>query len=214
MNQNKKPLKIKNDRYKKEKDNREHIDLQENPQYTGIAKKIEWGKSILIVLLILGVVGAFIMNIGNLSVSKFNNFIKTVNIFGVEAAGKPEFFIDLDDSSTVCYYKNSIVAIRRNMLDIYNLNGRLLDQSPLNYSNPVLKTSERYIISYDLGTNKMEVFDYILSQVYKYKGERPIYSASVTNKGNIVYITSERKYKSEVYVLDNRFEAVFGCGFG
>jgi len=100
------------------------------------------------------------------------------------------------------------------MLDIYNLNGRLLDRSPLNYSNPVLKTSERYIIAYDLGTNKMEVFDYILSQVYKYKGERPIYSASVTNKGNVVYITSERRYKSEVYVMDSRFEVIFGCGFG
>jgi len=225
MMNNKKPVKIKNDGYKKkgvtgfntyaEKTKTgDPPDLPENPHYTGIARKIEWGKSILIVLLIFFILGAALLNFGDLSVAKFNNFLRGINIFGPGASAKPEFYVDSDDPSSIGYYKNNIAVVKKNALDIYNTGGRLVDQFKLTYSNPVLKTSEKYILIYDLGTDKMEIFDASLTRVHTYKSGRPVYSAEVTDKGGVVYITSEKGYNSAVYVMDNKFRYIFGCTYG
>jgi hypothetical protein len=59
----------------------------------------------------------------------------------------------------------------------------------------------------------MEIFN-SFSRVYEYRGEGPIYGANVTDRGNVVYITSERGYNSAVYVMNNAFVNIFKCKFG
>ena len=224
------PLKIKNDGYKnksknisggnvyakekaKETANTDSVELPVNKYYFGVSYALKFAKWILGVFLALFVAAGVIFNSGELSADNLGYLFDYINIQVPAAPGKSEFYIELDEMSSVCYYKNNIAVLRKNRLDIYDINGRKNFSSGLVYSNPVLKTSDRYILAYDLGMNKLEIFN-VYARVYEYKETGPIYGAQVTDMGNVVYITSEKGYQSVVYVMNRDLKNVFECRFG
>jgi len=226
MNKNNKnpgPPKIKNDGYRKkagsggrtyarETGNTDARDFPENKYYLDAAYKIKWIKWLSAVILVLFFFAGIIFNPKEVNAENLGYLLRYINIQGSNRAVKTEFQIELDESSSICYYKNNIAVLRKNRLDIYDLNGRKNFNSKLAYSVPVLKASDKYIIAYDLGTNKMEVFN-SFSRIYEYKGDKPVYFAEVTNQGNIVYASSEKNYKSAVYVMNSGFNVTYRCLF-
>ena len=182
-------------------------ELPENEYYTDIAYKFKWAKWLLVIFLLIFIVAQVIMNPKELNADNLKYLFRYINIQGSNKSIKTEFYIELDEASSICYYKNNIAVLRKNRIDIYDMNGRKNFTHKLIYSNPVVKASDKYIIAYDLGMNKMEIFN-SFSRVYEYKNQGPVYGAHVTDNGNVVYITSENGYKSVVYVLDSGFEDI------
>ena len=220
QNNKNKPLKIKDggrgktaDYIKKQK-NRAPAGAEppENKYYRAIAEKLRLAKFCVLAFLVLFVFAGVIFNSKELNSGNFWYLLRYLNIQSPNTSAKPEFYADLDEASSICYYKNNIAVLRKNRLDIYDTNGKKNFTSKLIYSNPVLKASDRYILSYDLGSEKMEIFN-AFSKVYEYKGDRPVYGAVITDKGNLAYITSEKGYASAVYVLNSSFETKFRCFF-
>ncbi|MCL1792379.1 MAG: DUF5711 family protein [Oscillospiraceae bacterium] len=220
MEKHKKPLKIKGDGYgkkngygkKPETQGPAEAEPKKNRYYSAIADKIRIAKFCVIAFLALFAFGGMILNSKELNSGNFWYLLRYLNIQGPSASAKPEFYAELDETSSICYYKNNIAVLRKNRLDIYDTNGKKNFTSKLVYSNPTLKASDRYIISYDLGSEKLEIYN-AFSKVYEYKGDRPIYGATVTDKGNVAYVTSEKGYASAVYVLNSSFETKFRCFF-
>lgn len=220
MDKRDKPAKIKNDGYNRknsyEKKPKPAAPADPNPPenkyYSDIADKIRFAKFCVIAFLVLFVFGGVVLNSKELNTGNFWYLLRYLNIQGSNASAKSEFYVELDESSSLCYYRNNIAVLRKNRLDIYDANGKKNFTSKLIYSNPVLKASDRYILSYDLGSEKMEIFN-AFSRVYEYKGDRPIYGAVITDKGNVAYVTSEKGYASAVYVLNGAFETKFKCFF-
>lgn len=220
QNNKNRPLKIKDDGrskkagYIKKPQNQAPAEAEppENKYYRAIAEKIRLAKFCVLGFLVLFVFGGVILNSKELNTGNFWYLLRYLNIQSPNSSAKPEFYAELDEVSSICYYKNNIAVLRKNRLDIYDTNGKKNFTSKLIYSNPVLKASDRYILSYDLGSEKMEIFN-AFSRVYEYKGERPVYGAMITDKGNLAYITSEKGYASAVYVLNSSFETKFRCFF-
>ena len=224
------PLKVKNDgyngyrrrkkpdlaqkKYIKESAGADSIDydMPENKYYSNIADKIKLAKWFLIVFLVLFIFGGMILNSKELNADNLSYLLRYLNIQGSNKSVKSDFYVELDEESSICYYKNNIAVLRKNRLDIYDMNGKRNFTSRLIYSNPVLKTSDKYILTYDLGANKLEIFN-SFSRVFEYKGERPVYNAQITDKGNIVYVSDEKGYNSAVYVMNNGFSVIFRCLF-
>jgi len=198
------PLKIKN------AGTVESTELIENKYYSNIAYRVKWIKWLSRVFLVLFFFAGIIFYPREVNVENFGYLLRYINIQGSGKSVKSEFQIELDEASSICYYKNNIAVLRKNRLDIYDMNGRKNYTSKLVYSIPVLRTSDKYLIAYDLGTNKMGIFN-SFSKLYEYKGDRPVYFAEITNKGNIVYVTSEKKYQSAVNIMNNGFNIVYRC---
>ena len=219
------PLKIKNDGYKRRKRavQRSYIkqpnqqipvdfDMPENKYYSHIADRIKLVKWILITFLVLFIFGGMILNSKELNADNLSYLLRYLNIQNSNKSVKSEFYIELDEASSICYYKNNIAVLRKNRIDIYDMNGKRNFTSKLVYSNPILKTSDKYIIAYDLGMNKLEIFN-SSSRLFEYKGDKPVYNAQVTDRGNVVYVTEEKGYNSAVYVMNNGFSVIFRCLF-
>jgi len=221
------PLKIKNDGYKRKRNpdigQNKYIkepektatmdfdlDMPENKYYSNIADKIKLAKWFMIVFLVLFIFGGIILNSKELNADNLGYLFRYLNIQGSNKSVKSDFYVELDEASSICYYKNNIAVLRKNRLDIYDMNGKRNFTSKLIYSNPVLKSSDKYIITYDLGMNKFEIFN-SFSRVFEYKSDRPVYNAQITDKGNIVYVTDEKGYNSAVYVMNNGFNVIFKC---
>ena len=197
----------------RERGNVGETDMPVNRYYLRTAYKIKLARW-LAVLLLAAIIGAgLIFNSRELTAGNLNYLLRYINRQGAGGTVSSGFHAEIDESSSLCYYRNGIAILRKNRIDIYDINGRRNFTSRLIYSAPVMKASDRYIITYDLGMNKMEIFNNY-SRVYEYKGDGPVYGAQVTGRGNVVYITSEPGYESVVYVMDNGFNDIFKCKFG
>ncbi|MCL2095374.1 MAG: DUF5711 family protein [Oscillospiraceae bacterium] len=190
----------------------------QNRRHIETSYKIKLARFIAVFALASVAAAGLLFNSGELSADSFNYLLRYINIIGSGRSEKSEFYAEIGENSkaAAAYYKNGVAVIRRNRLDIYETNGVRRNLSLTPYSNPVVTASDKYIVAYDLGTNKMEVFN-SFSKLYEYGGDSPIYGASVTDRGNIVYITSEPErggYKSAVYVKNSNFSDVFKCRFG
>jgi len=188
------------------------MNKSENAYYAGMAGKIKFAKFCVVAFLVLFCFAGVILNSREINSDNFWYLLRYLDIQNADTAARPEFYAELDESSSVCHYKHNIAVLRKNRLDIYDTNGKKNFTSQLIYSNPVLKTSDRYILTYDLGGAKLEIFN-AFSRVYEYKGDRPVYGAVITDKGNVAYISSEKGSAAAVYVLNSSFETKFKCFF-
>jgi len=202
-----------NIREKPEQEDIDEFDSPTNEYHLKTAYKIKAAKWAMTVFLIVFSAAGLIFNSGELTAVNFNQLMTYINRQTAGRTPRTEFTIEADEASGIGYHRNNIAVLRKNRLDIYDINGRRNSVSRHIYSNPAISASEKYIIAYDLGMNKMEVFN-SFARVHEYRGDGPIYGAQVTSRGNIVYITSEAGYNSAVYIMDAGFNNMFECKFG
>jgi hypothetical protein len=185
--------------------------MPENKYYSDKAYKIKWARYCWAAFSALFIFMSVLLNYNELNPAGFGYILGYINSIGSNRAGTG-FYLELEETAAVGYFRNNIAVLRKNRIDIYDANGRRNFNQRLAYSNPAVKSSRRYLLAYDSGSNKMEVFN-AFSRIYEYKGDAPIYSAGITNRGNIVYITSESGYSSAVYVMNNKFNIIYRCLF-
>jgi len=188
--------------------------IPENKYYSAIAYKLKWAKWLMIVFLVAFIFIGMILNSDELNFAGFGYILEYVNRQTSNKIVKTEYQIETDEGYSVRYYKSNIAVLRKSRIDIYDINGKKNFSSKLSYSSPVLKTSDKYILAYDSGTNKMEIFN-SFSRLYEYKNDRPVYSAVITDKGNVAYVTEaeEKGYNSAVYVMNSKFKMIYRCMF-
>lgn len=180
-----------------------------NRYYQKVADRIKRLKGLACLSLLFLVIGGLVFMPEDVTLANIISLGRYMDIVPAARAATHEFRIDADEHASYAYHRNNVVVLRRNRLDIYDINGRRNASFNIAYSNPVLQVSDRYILAYDLGRNQLDVFN-LVSRVFEYTGERPIFGARVTDRGYIVYITNERGYTSVVRVLNRSFAEMFG----
>ena len=77
-------------------------------------------------------------------------------------------------------------------------------ETEMSYADPVLRASDRYLLTFDRGANRFTVSN-TLSQLFTHSTRSSINSADIANNGNVVVVTDEAGYKSAVtvYNIDN-----------
>ena len=173
-----------------------------------ISYRIKYLKYIMCACLVILVSGGFIFRAEEITVENITHLLRYIDIVPVGRAPAREFRIEADENTVFAYYRNTIAVLRRNRLDIYDITGRRTASFPIAYSNPVINVSQRYILIYDLGRNRLEIFNPV-SRVFEYTGTGPIFGARVTDRGFTVYITREPGYRSVVNILNRNFAPMY-----
>ncbi len=77
-------------------------------------------------------------------------------------------------------------------------------ETDMSYADPVLRASDRYLLTFDRGSNRFTVSN-TLSQLFIHSTRSPISNADIANNGNVAVVTDEAGYKSAitVYNIDN-----------
>lgn len=77
-------------------------------------------------------------------------------------------------------------------------------ETEMSYADPVLRASDRYLLTFDRGANRFTVSN-TLSQLFTHSTRSSISSADIANNGNVAVVTDEAGYKSAVtvYNIDN-----------
>lgn len=171
------------------KDGEERI----NRYYWKLAQGVAAVKYVLAAGLVLIGVACFMLNSSEFSLENITYLFRYIDVQSAKKITVSEFSIEADEHSAVSFYRNNIAVVSSDRISIYDFTGRRNFTAPCVYSQPKVSVSDRYILAYDIGSYKMEVYN-SFSKLYEYKGETPILMAKLNASGNIAYLTSQSEF--------------------
>lgn len=103
-------------------------------------------------------------------------------------------------ATKTAYFKNGLALCDANEYKYYDTAGTLLLDETLNYTEPILVPSEKYMLVYDLGGNGYSVFNQ-LTRIIERQAEGSIIAGNIAPDGSFVLAmrSNETKYVVEVY---------------
>jgi len=107
-----------------------------------------------------------------------------------------------EDGSVDCkLYKNYTIVLSKDGIKWYNKNGKLLQESALTLTRPVLRNSDKYMAVADISGRDIYFYkDKTL--LWTRKLDNQIINANVSDDGYCTVVTQSKEYKSAVEVID------------
>ncbi len=118
------------------------------------------------------------------------------------------FSFDFDASQRAKLYRGDLALIRRSGIDVYSLSGNQSLSDSIAFSSPELKVSEKYLLAYDVGGHKVNIyngFSKLWEETYPYD----VFCADTADNGTFAVVTGEKGYHSALYVYNHNFEKIF-----
>jgi len=177
---------------------------EENIKYIGFAKKI------VLLSIAAYIVIFFAVNIQNLSFDNIRRFYVSVRntFFTSQPLSSDKIIFPSDSKIKTDIYKDGLVVLTQKTLTVYDNNGRKYSAHSVSLRNPVLKTSEKYIICFDRGNKMFYVMD-SFNILLELKTEENIINATIDERGYISVITEKFGYKAMISVYDSNFNNIF-----
>ncbi|MGN0467941.1 MAG: DUF5711 family protein [Acutalibacteraceae bacterium] len=110
----------------------------------------------------------------------------------------------------VALTNKAMYALTKNSVIYFDLSGRKREESVLNYSDPVIKTSSRYALVYDRQGSRYTLLDgkkTVLSQ--KNNDKSQIYSAYVSDNGSFILVSSSDKAASTLTFYNKKGKIIY-----
>lgn len=102
-------------------------------------------------------------------------------------------------------FNNNIAVLTKSNVMVYNSDGKKSNTFMHGYTNPVIKDSNKRILTYDRGGNKFRV-DNTTGTVGEISLKYNILTAQISKSGNVAVVTSHDRYVCEVVVYDNQLK--------
>lgn len=109
---------------------------------------------------------------------------------------------------SAAYIRGDIALLSRQGYETYDFNGMRVISDTHSFSNPALKTSERFALAYDVAGTELDIYN-AFSNVYEGKFPYGVFNACINNDGSFAVVTAESSYKSGVVVYNSSFAEVF-----
>lgn len=97
-------------------------------------------------------------------------------------------------------FKNGMAVSGGDVMRVYDSGGIILTEEKLNYEEPVLTSSEKYVLAYDLGSRKYSLYN-TLTRVIDRETDFRITCGDVSDTGAFLLVTrsNETRYVVELY---------------
>ena len=166
-----------------------------------VSYRYAYFKRVLCVLLVI-VIAIFLFS-GNLSYKKIFYLTKDIKLANDYVNSVHDTITyNVGNSQSFAIYREGLAVASRERLSIFSAGGRELFSANLNYGNPALATSNKYLLLYDVGGKQFSLYN-SFSQVKSESYDYPIYGAGIAENGTFALITRSEKYDSVVSVYQN-----------
>lgn len=123
--------------------------------------------------------------------------------------------IALSNASTARYaaYKGYILCVTENSITAYDKNGNVKWSTDIQISSPVLRASGNYILVFEQGGKKAEVYTE-KKKCYSIDSEDNILTGDISSSGDAVFVTEKTYFKGSVAVYNKNGEEIFRWNSG
>lgn len=104
-------------------------------------------------------------------------------------------------------YGNGIAVCRASGLSVFSGTGRQTCSEFIDYIDPVIAASEKYVLVYEQGSGRYSLYN-AFSKVYSSECEKTIRAAAVADNGYYALVTSSDEYASVVEVYNDNFNLI------
>lgn len=101
-------------------------------------------------------------------------------------------------------FRGEIAVVGSSAVTLYNNTGEKTFDYPAGMENPTAKTSDRYLLAYDLGGTKYSIYTN-LTRIMNGESEAAVENASVANNGAYLLVKRARDAKYTVSLYDSSF---------
>lgn len=155
-----------------------------------------------LMLLIIVVLIAFLLS-GNISYQKLFYLTKDINLASDYVSSVHDTITyNVGNSQSFAAFRSGIAVASRERLSIFSSGGRELFSSNHAYGNPTLKTSDQYILLYDVGGKQFSLYN-SFSKLNEGVLNHPIYDGFISQSGTFALVTKSEDYDSVVKVYHN-----------
>lgn len=111
------------------------------------------------------------------------------------------FSLDVSEKVTVAKAGSKLAVLTASSVSVLNPSDAEVEFTAVHgYSNPVLRTSDSYLVTYDQGADKLRL-DYFGEHLYELTSKTSLLCADVADNGNVAYAAVSQEKRSDIYVL-------------
>lgn len=181
-----------------------------NHYYMDISRRYKTAKFLTVFILIVFVLGMMAANRDDITVEGFQYLMRYLDI-------DSNIYSYTSDSIKISYstdkeinfdeFRGDFVIADSTAVNIYSLSGmNILSESSF-ISNPVIRSSGRHLLVYDLGGNSYALYN-SFSKLYGETLPYPITGAANSDDGLYALVTKTQEYRSAVYIYNRKHELI------
>ena len=196
---------------KKRKKNTETPTAQQ--YYKKRAARVSHLRYACLLLTVLFVVYGFAVHGDVLTAENFRYMLKFLDLTEELAEdGTGEVRFDYAEDNIGGFFKGDVVVLDGDGLAVYiwetGVETTRLFAESFRMEDPKLVTTPQSIFAYDLGGSEIRMFN-SYSQIARLTMDYPIYGFDASESGNFAVITSEKNYRTAVYVYDSYARQIY-----
>lgn len=104
-------------------------------------------------------------------------------------------------------YGNGLAVCRASGLSVFSGTGRQTCSEFIDYSEPIISASEKYVVLYEQGSGRYSVYN-AFSKVYSSECTKTIRACAVADNGYYAFVTSSDEFASVVEVYNDDFNLI------
>ena len=192
---------------------------QETPtiqsHYKQLARKAALLRYICMVFVVVFAVYSFSFHSDEITMANFRYMLKFIDL-GDEADNPTGTLIAFDgnEGNRGIIYKGDLAVLNEGGLTITGWDGDVLHKSAFSFDHPKMEIDGNYLYCYDLGGKDLKIFNSYQQLDKTPTFSYPILGLATSDNSNFAVISSEKGYRSVVYVYDNHFRGIYVCRSG
>lgn len=178
-----------------------------NDYYIDISRRYKMAKYLTVFLLITFILGMMTANRDDITVEGFQYLMRYINLdsnVNSYASDYKKIAYSADTEINFEMFRGDFVISDSTAINIYSLSGLNVLSESSYISNPVIKTSDRHLLIYDLGGNSYALYN-TFSKLFGETLPYPITGAANSDNGLYALVTKTQEYRSAVYIYDRNF---------
>lgn len=179
-----------------------------NPYYLALSERFNTLSIILLMIIPVFLFTAVFLNRKMITADNLYYLFKDINAAS-ELAGADgnEFQYPRSDSMDFAVYKKGLAVIGEKELCLYTATGRQTLNTTTEYSTPVIRSSGKYVLTYDLGGKNVSLYN-SFARIFRKTYEYPVNYAAISDAGVFLTVTSDATYTSVVEVYSSGFSLI------
>lgn len=179
-----------------------------NEYFSSVAKRFRFAKYVTFLLLIVFVISTIAFNRSEITVENLQYLMKFISFTNTETTiSAPKISYSSGDKIRLELFLGDLCYLSPKGYYLYDSKGNTIMTEQIKYNDPILLTSGKYALCYDLGGTSYSVFN-TFSRLTSGSATYSINDADIASTGSFAIATSTREYRTSVEVYDPDFKLV------
>ncbi len=195
-------------------DRRSKRNSQETPtiqsHYTKLARRAALIRYTCLIFVVVFAVYSFSFHSDEITMANFRYMLKFINLGDeIDSPAGTLITFDGNEGNRGIIYKGDLAVLNEGGLTITGWDGDVLHKSAFSFDHPKMEIDGNYLYCYDLGGKELKIFNSYQQLDKTPTFNYPIHGLATSDNSNFAVISSEKGYRSVVYIYDSHFRQIY-----